>query len=159
MVRSDRRRACSSPEGPDRSATAKHIYILNELLPALTHSKISSTGESSLAQKVSIVPPPPSSPADKGTKASTAELLLLATKPHKTIFASTRTLPDRDVDTLAQFELDEATGEVVLKDFVFPRRGREFRGVGVSKCGKFVMVAGQVSLASLGLTAGLKMEG
>ncbi|KAL7413074.1 Lactonase, 7-bladed beta-propeller-domain-containing protein [Mrakia frigida] len=122
------------------SKDAKHLYTINELLPTVTHTHISPP---KLISKTSIVPPPPSSPVNKGTVASSAELLLLPTKPNPTILASTRTLNDRETDTLALFDLNEESGEIKLKEFLFPRKGREFRAVGVSLCGKYVVVAGQ----------------
>lgn len=135
---------------------AQHLYIINELLPTVTHTLLSPSSPPRLVSKTSIVPPPPpppsasllnplASPINKGTAASSAELLLVPTLPKRTILASTRTLNDRETDTLAMFELNEETGEITLKEFLFPRKGREFRAVGLSSCGNYIVVAGQVS--------------
>jgi hypothetical protein len=128
------------PLPSDLQPSAKHLYIINELLPAVTHTDL-SVSPPRFVSKTSIVPPPPQTdkPINKGTAASSAELLLIPTKPYPTIVASTRTLNDRETDTLALFDLDESTGAINLKDFVYPRKGREFRGVGVSFCGKYIV--------------------
>lgn len=83
---------------------------------------------------------------------SGAELLLLprfsevgSNSTTRTVVASTRTLSDRPSDALAFFELDEASGNVELRQFGISRKGRQFRGVGVSKDGKWVVATGQVS--------------
>ena len=123
--------------------------MINELFPTLTHSHIKTSSDSdnstTLISKTSMIPPPPLVPEVQNTTSSTAELLLLPTTPLKTLVASTRQLAQHAQDALGMFDLNE-DGTVKLTQFVFPRQGREFRGVGASKDGKYVVAAGQVSL-------------
>lgn len=91
-----------------------------------------------------MIPPPPAVLTPQNTTSSTAELLLLPTTPLKTLVGSTRQLAQHAQDALGMFDLNE-DGTVKLTQFVFPRQGREFRGVGASQDGKYVVAAGQVS--------------
>ncbi|KAL7413148.1 Lactonase, 7-bladed beta-propeller-domain-containing protein [Mrakia frigida] len=127
-----------------------NIYVLNELFPVLTHSQIpsfnassnSSTQPTTLVSKTSVLPPPALNPLPQNTTAASAELLLINTLPLKTIVASTRRIVDRPSDALAFFDLKE-DGGIELKQFAFPRQGKEFRAVGATEDGKWVVAAGQ----------------
>lgn len=43
---------------------------------------------------------------------------------------------------LAVFRVDRS-GEIALQEFLEPKNGREFRGVGASRDGKFILAVGQ----------------
>ncbi|CDZ98813.1 WD40/YVTN repeat-like-containing domain [Phaffia rhodozyma] len=126
------------------SSDAKQLYVLNELRPALLHYEIDSdTSAPVLKSNTSVLPPTLVGSIASDVPVLAAELLLVPTKQNKTIVASTRMITGRDVDALALFNLNEQSGEVSFTTHLFPRKGREFRGVGLSKDGQYIVASGQ----------------